>query len=103
MPDYSKYNVPSPDDWHAPLFECSACNQSIVVGEVTVKDLLEEIDKHSNECVPKNWFHYSGYNIDGRESWYGPYSVSETEKARLIEEHKGFSEGCLIKFEPRTW
>ncbi|AXG66353.1 hypothetical protein SEA_ANNADREAMY_243 [Streptomyces phage Annadreamy] len=103
MTDYNKYDVPSPDDWHAPYINCRACDDTVVMGEMTIAEMLKEVDKHDKECVPKPWTYYRGYRIDGNESWYREGPVTDSVKAELTEESKNLNEGCLVKFEPREW
>lgn len=110
MPDYSKYDIPSPDGYYSPQVECRACMETIVSEEATVSQVLEVIKEHEKECKPKTWLYFVGYervnSFDphvGYVRWYNEKPMTDEEKIDQEERAKSFTHGVIVKFEPRTW
>lgn len=110
MPDYSKYNVPSPDMWHSPIVECQACLSVIIEGEeFTVAELLKAIDSHDDGCIPKTWEYSVGHIVKNAfdesviyEIWGKVVFLTDAEKSEMENHVKSFRPDTLVKFEPRA-
>jgi hypothetical protein len=115
MPDYSKYEIPSPDMYHSVFADCRACLDSIITDEeFTVKELLEAIDEHEKSCDPKIWLYRHGYIqeteypdgvINRYEHWFQDEPMTESEKVAKEEEIKNYipHKTRLTEFVRRHW